>query len=79
MLLYAAGVYVYARTTRATDAIGRWGFVSLAAVLAAIYMVDALVRVPPPSVMAICVVGLAMAVVFPAWAWWADRHRAFRS
>jgi hypothetical protein len=74
-LLYAAGLWVYARTTRATDAIGRWGFISLGAVLAGLFIIDSLTRVPPPSVTAICVVGIAASVVFTTWAWWTDRHR----
>jgi membrane-bound metal-dependent hydrolase YbcI (DUF457 family) len=77
--LYAAGLYIYARSTRANDAIGRWGFVSLGGVLGVIYIADALTREPPPSVMALCVVALAASVVFPAWAWWTDRHRTFRT
>lgn len=78
-LMFAAGLYVYARTTRAKDAIGRWGFVSLGATLAAIYMVDGLYGAPPPTILALCVVGVAASVVFTAWAWWADRHREARA
>jgi len=78
-LMFAAGLYVYARTTRAKDAIGRWGFVSLGATLAAIYMVDGLYGAPPPTILALCVVGMAASVVFTAWAWWADRHREARA
>jgi hypothetical protein len=78
-LLFAAGVYVYARATKATDAIGRWGFVSLASTLALAYLADALVGAPPPSVTAICIVALAMTAIFASWAWWADRHREVRS
>jgi hypothetical protein len=78
-LMFAAGLYVYARTTSARDAVGRWAFVSLAATLALAYVADALAGTPPPSVTAICVVALLASVLFPAWAWWADRHREVRS
>ena len=78
-LMFAAGLYVYTRTTRASDAIGRWGLVSLGATLGAIYVLDALYGTPPPSVLAICVVALAASVVFTAWAWWTDRHREART
>jgi hypothetical protein len=78
-LMFAAGLYVYTRTTRAKDAIGRWGLVVLGATLAAIYVADALYGTPPPSVFAICVVALAASAVFAAWAWWTDRHREVRT
>jgi len=77
-LMFAAGLYVYTRTTRAKDAIGRWGFVSLGVTLAAIYFVDGLFGAPPPTILALCVVGVAASVVFTAWAWWTDRHREAR-
>jgi len=77
-LMFAAGLYVYMRTTRAKDAIGRWGFVSLGVTLAAIYFVDGLFGAPPPTILALCVVGVAASVVFTAWAWWTDRHREAR-
>jgi membrane-bound metal-dependent hydrolase YbcI (DUF457 family) len=75
LLLFAAGVYVYVRTTAARDRIGRWGFVALAVTLVAIYVADSMSAAPPPSVIAICVVALAGSAVFLAWAWWVDRHR----
>ena len=75
VLLFAAGVWLYTQATRARDAVGRWAFLSLSAVLVAIYVVDALSGMPPPSVTAICSVAIAASVIFPAWAWWADRHR----
>jgi hypothetical protein len=78
-LMFAAGLYVYTRTTRAKDAIGRWGFVSLGVTLAAIYFVDGLFGAPPPTILALCVVGVAASVVFTAWAWWTDRHREARA
>ncbi|MEQ1728262.1 MAG: hypothetical protein ABL982_07755, partial [Vicinamibacterales bacterium] len=75
LLLFAAGVFLYTQATRARDSVGRWGFVSLAALLGVIYIADSLSAMPPPSVTAICSVAIAASVVFPAWAWWADRHR----
>jgi hypothetical protein len=75
-LLFVAGLYLYVRGTEAKDRVGRWAFVSLGATLGAIYMADALSGTPPPSVTAICAVALAAGVIFPAWAWLADHHRA---
>jgi|SRR5689334_4406493 len=77
-LMFAAGLYVYMRTTRAKDAIGRWGFVSLGVTLAAIYVVDGVYGAPPPTILALCAVGVAASVVFTSWAWWTDRHREAR-
>lgn len=75
ILLFAAGLWIYARTTDATDNIGRWGLASFASLLGVIYLVDGLSGAPPPSVTAICVVALAGSALFILWAWWADRHR----
>ncbi len=75
VLLFAAGVLLYTRTTEATDNIGRWGLVGFVAVLIGIYGADALSGSVPPSVTAICVVALAGSALFLPWAWLADRHR----
>ena len=75
LLMLAGGLYLYMRGTEATDRLGRWALISLGAALGALYMMDALSGMVPPSVAAICIVGLAMSVVFPIWAWLADRHR----
>jgi len=73
-LLYAAGLFVYVRATRARTAAGRWGLISLAATLVVIYAANILSGAPP-SVTAIGVAGLAGGVLLIAWAWWADRGR----
>lgn len=75
LAMFAGGVFFYTRSTVASDRIGRWGFLSLAVTLTLLYLADALSGTVPPSVTAICVVGLAMSVIFPVWAWWFDRHR----
>lgn len=74
-LLFAVGVSIYGRSTTPRDPVGRWAFVSLAGVLAAIYAADSLASEAPPSVLAICIVAIAASVIFPAWAWLADHHR----
>jgi len=73
-LLFVAGVWLYTRTTRARDAIGRWGWWGLVVVLAVLYAVDA-TGAPPPSVTTIVTVGLVLEAVTVTWARWADRHR----
>jgi hypothetical protein len=72
--MYAAGLWIYLRCTRARDGVGRWGFLSLAVFLLLAYAANVWGG-PPPSVTAIVVAGGAGAVVLTAWAWWVDRHR----
>ena len=73
-ILFIAAVWLYARTTRARDAVGRWGWWALVVVLAVLYVASA-IGPPPSSVPAMVTVGLALQAVTVAWAWWADRHR----
>ena len=73
--MYLAGAWIYLKATRPHDAAGRWGMLVLLSTLLLIYVGDAMSRVPPPSVNAIVVVGMAASVIFTAWATWADRHR----
>jgi hypothetical protein len=68
-------VALYARGTQARDGIGRWAFASLVATLAVLYVANATSGAVPPSVTAIALVAIASAVIFPVWAWIADRHR----
>ena len=74
MLLFAAGIWLYARATRAVDRTGRlalWGLVGL---LVVIYLAN-LFGPPPPSGMAAAWSALAMWLLV-AWGYWVDRHRA---
>jgi hypothetical protein len=73
-LMLVVGLALYVGTTRPRDAVGRWAFVGLVAVLAVSY-VSSIVGPPPPSVSAIAIVGLAGGILFMAWAYWVDRHR----
>jgi FtsH-binding integral membrane protein len=73
--MFAAGLWIYTTATRARDAVGRWAFAGLVVFLVAAYLAAAFGG-PPPSVMAIWVVGIAGAVVIVAWGAWVDRHRA---
>jgi hypothetical protein len=75
--MYSAGLAVYGVTTRACDAIGRWGYVGLHAVLVASY-VAAASGPPPPNTTAIAVTSIAGAALFTAWAWWVDKHRELK-
>ena len=76
--LFATGVWLYLRTTRAVDGVGRWALGALAVTLVVIDLANAFSPTPPPSAAAICSLALAAGVLFPSWAWWADRHREAR-
>ena len=73
-VLYAVGVGLYFRATKARDRIGRFAAIALAVTLAGLY-VAAVFGPPPPSDRAVAWTGV-IGVVFVIWAAWADRHRA---
>jgi len=73
LLVYFAGVWVYARTTRARDRIGRYGLWSLVVFLLALYAAS--FGPPPPSVKALAWTAL-IGWPLTAWPWWVDRHRS---
>jgi LexA-binding, inner membrane-associated putative hydrolase len=71
--MFAAGVWIYARATRARDASGRWAFAAFVGLLLVIYFAN--IGSAPPSITAVVIVGIAGTVVLILWAWWFDRHR----
>jgi hypothetical protein len=71
--LFAAGVWMYARSTRARDRAGSWSLWTLVAFLLAIYVAN-LFGPPPPSGMAAAWSAFALWLLV-AWAYWIDRHR----
>jgi hypothetical protein len=73
MTMFAAGVWVYIRATRARDAIGRRAFAAFVGFLLAAYAGS--LGTPPPNVTALIVTALAGVGVIIVWAWWFDRHR----
>ena len=77
LVMFAAGVWIYARATRARDAVGRWAFVGLVALLLLFYL-SSLGGTAPPSVAALATVALVGAAIILVLAWWVDRHRSFR-
>jgi len=74
LLLFAAGLWLYTRATRALDRTGRFALWGLAAILLAIYATN-LLGPPPASGMAAAWGALAMWLLV-AWGYWVDRHRA---
>lgn len=74
ILMYAVGVYLYARSTRARDAVGRYATWALIALLFLLY-VSTLNVPPPPGIPVLAVSAIAFGGLFVLWAWWGDRHR----
>jgi hypothetical protein len=73
--LFAAGVWIYARTTRALDRQGQWGFWSLVAFLAIVHAAN-LTSHPPPDLSGSALAGPALAMwLLVVWGYWVDRHR----
>jgi hypothetical protein len=73
LALFAAGILIYLRATRARDGIGRWSFWGLAAVLLAVYLANVL-GPAPSSTAGLGWIALAFWLV-PLWGWWIGRHR----
>jgi membrane-bound metal-dependent hydrolase YbcI (DUF457 family) len=74
--LFVLGVWLYTRTTRATDSVGRWGLAGLVAFLLLIYAGN-LFGTPPPNADAIAWVGQSQWLLV-LWGYWVDNHRRVR-
>jgi membrane-bound metal-dependent hydrolase YbcI (DUF457 family) len=72
-VLFAAGLWIYVRTTRPRDGVGRWAFVAFVVLVLAIYAANAM-SPAPPSERAVAWVTLSLWLL-PLWAAWFDRHR----
>lgn len=71
--MFVAAVWMYVKTTKPRDRIGRYAFWAFITFLALID-VGNISGSPPPNAQAIATVTLAM-WIFPLWAWWFDSHR----
>jgi uncharacterized membrane protein len=71
--IFAVGVWLYVRSTRALDRIGNLGLWALVGLLLLIYAGNFLGG-PPPSVAAVAWVGQAQWLIV-LWGYWVDRHR----
>ncbi len=74
VVMFAAGTWMYLRTTRRRDAVGRYGLGALLALLGLSYA-GSLLGGAPPSMRAIEIGGIIFGWLFVGWAAWADRHR----
>lgn len=72
--MFLAGVWIYARSTRARDGVGQWAFISLMVTLLLIYVAN-IFGPPPPSVRVLVITMAAGIPLLIGWSWWADRHR----
>ena len=77
LAMFAAGVWIYTRTTQARNAVGSWAFMGFVAFTLAIYFANAF-GPPPPSVNAIILGGVGVQLFFIALAAWLDRNRRLR-
>lgn len=71
--MFMLGFWLYARSTRALDRVGRWGLVGLVLVLFLIYA-GSIFGAPPPSVTAIAWAG-QLQWLLVLWGYWVDQRR----
>jgi hypothetical protein len=76
LTIFAAGISIYVRSTRAIDKIGSWGLWTYLAVLTAIFFSSQ--GSPPPSERALAWTALLIWVFVP-WSWWVDKHRTVKA
>lgn len=75
-VMFAAGIWIYVRTTRAKDRVGSIAFWAFVAFLVVTYIATSF-GPPPPSVSVMAITAM-LAWLFPFWAGWFDRHRIVR-
>jgi hypothetical protein len=74
LIVFAAGAAVYARTTRARDGVGKFGYWGLVLFLLVLYGAS-IVSPPPSSVRALAIAAL-IGWPLSLLPWWVDRHRS---
>jgi membrane-bound metal-dependent hydrolase YbcI (DUF457 family) len=74
MLVFGIGVAIYARSTRAFDKRGKYGFWALVATLVLLYVAS--IVSPPPSSVTALATGALIGWPLCLWPWWVDRHRS---
>ncbi len=73
LAMFAAGILIYLRATKAKNAIGNYAFWFF--VLALVGLYAAVVFAPPPSSVRKLAIGTMFSWLFVVWAWWLDRNR----
>lgn len=74
LAMFFVGVWLYARTTRARDRIGHYGFAAYVAFMLVLYLGDRFGG-PPPDVQSLIWVSIVLVPLVLVWSWWFDRHR----
>jgi hypothetical protein len=72
LTMYAAGLWIYLRATRARDAVGRWAFAALAMFLLVAFLAN--LAGAPASVPVLYTTAIIATIVLTLWSWWADHH-----
>ncbi len=70
--IFAVGIAIYLRATRALDRIGSWGLWTYVVVLAVVFVASN--SAPPPNARVLAWSALGIWLFVP-WAWWVDAHR----
>jgi hypothetical protein len=78
LLMFAIGVGLYVRMTRARDRTGRYALLAYVVLLLIAYVGDRFSD-PPSSVGEIAWFGIIASAVLIPWAWWFERHRELRT
>jgi hypothetical protein len=73
LFVFAVGVVIYLRRTKAVDRVGKWSLWLLLGFLLVIYIGN-LIGPPPPNVAALAWVGQSQWLLI-IWGYWIDRHR----
>lgn len=71
--IFLLGFWIYLKSTKAVDSIGRIGFWAFGILLVAIYAMN-LNSTPPNNPNLVSLMGIAQ-LLFVAWAYWIDDHR----
>jgi hypothetical protein len=72
--MFAAGVWIYLRATRARNWKGKYIAWAFAAMLLFVFIADRF-SPPPSSLQEVAKTGLIATLIMLAWAWWFDRNR----
>ena len=76
LVLFALGIWIYLRQTKAKDQIGKYAFGAFVVFLLAAY--GLVIFGPPPRSVKMLAIGTLFTWLLVPWAWWFDSHREQR-